>query len=480
MRHLLFVLFLLSCFTSQAQKKWSLQDCVTYAMQNNIGVKQSEVQAQIADITYQQSKSSALPTANFSNNDGMRFGKSSNPSTGILENQNYFSVSLGFQTSVQLFNFFSRKNSIQANEWSKLAAVASVNKLKNDLALNVANSYLQVLLAQEQVNIAKVQVQQSSSQLAIVRKQVNAGTLPELNAIEIEAQLANDSSTLVSAQGNVTDLKYALKASMNLDASEDFDIETPPVETIPLIPIADLQPDYVYSLALKNQPQQQVDEYQLNSAKKSVLAAKGALYPSLSAYGALSTNYGYFRTPVYNQIFTGYGPSGYVVSNGTGGFLDVQKPLYTVGGRKGYITTDPLGTQFSNNFGQQFGLSLNIPLLNGLQAKGAYRTARLNVRNLEYQKEQNDANLKQNIYRAYNLATVAIETLAASHRAVSSAQETYDFSVKRYDVGMLTTLELITNQNNLFKAKLQYLSNKYDYVFKMKVLEFYKGQGIKL
>jgi outer membrane protein len=170
----------------------------------------------------------------------------------------------------------------------------------------------------------------------------------------------------------------------------------------------------------------------------------------------------------------------YVRPDGSGGFIDVQKPLYTIGGRKGYITSDPLGTQFSNNFGQQIGISVSVPIFNGWQAKSGYEKAKLNVRNLEFQQELNNNNLKQDIYQAYNAAVVAMKKFTSSKTAVEAAQKSYDFSTQRFNVGMLTTLEQITNQNNLFKAKLQFVLNEYDYVFKMKVLEFYKGQGIKL
>ncbi len=480
MKLILLFFFVTLLSTGYGQKKWSLQDCVNYALENNIAVKQSDIQAKIAEVNYRQSKLSQIPTINFSNNNGLRFGKSQNPSTGILENQNYATIGLSLTSSVEIFNWFSKKNATLANEWNTMAAQASVEKMKNDLVLTVANSYLQVLLAREQQDIARIQVEQSISQLEIVRKQVDAGALPELNAIEIEAQLANDSANYITAAGNVSQAKLLLKSNMNLDASVEMELETPPVEDIPLEPIGNLQPEDVYSSALRNLPQSRVDQYNLNAGRKSLLASKGQLYPTISGFGSLSTNYGYFRTPNFDQVFTGYGPSGLVVPDGSGGFIDVQKPLYTIGGRKGYITSDPLGTQFSNNFGQQIGISVSVPIFNGWQAKSGYEKAKLNVRNLEFQQELNNNNLKQDIYQAYNAAVVAMKKFTSSKTAVEAAQKSYDFSTQRFNVGMLTTLEQITNQNNLFKAKLQFVLNEYDYVFKMKVLEFYKGQGIKL
>ncbi len=477
---LLFLFFI--TFTATAQKKWTLQECVQYAMGNNISIKQSGLQAGLSAITYKQSKLSQIPSLNFSNSDGYRFGKSQDPSTGILENQNFFSVGLNLQTSAQIFNWFSKKNTILANQWSLEAAKAATEKLKNDIALSVANSYLQILLSIEQEKIAKVQVEQSRSQLDIVNKQVAAGSLPELNAVEIESQLANDTSNLITAKGNVTQAKYELMSYMNIDAADSFDIDEPPINKIPLEPIGDLQPEDVYASALKNLPQQKMNEFNIKAAEKNMLAAQGALYPSISAFGSLGTNYGYSRTPYYTQIPNGYQPSGLVVTDGLGNILgdyNIEQPVFT-NGQKKYITSPSFGTQANDNFGQTIGLSISVPIFNGWQGKANYQRSKNNIQNMEYQKDLDNQTLKQDIYQAYNAAIVAREKFTSSAKAVGSAQKTYDFSLLRYNVGMIGTLELITNQNSLFTAKLQYVSNQFDYVFKMKVLEYYKGQGLKL
>lgn len=475
----LLVIFISISATGFSQKKWTLLECVQYAMENNISVKQTALQADVAAITYKESKLSQIPSLNLSNSDGLSYGKSKNPSTGILENQNYFSVNLNLQTSVQIFNWFSKKNTILANQWSVMAANAATDKLKNDIALTVANSYLQILLAREQEQIAEVQVKQSRAQLDLVYKQVNAGSMAEFNATELESQLANDTSNLISATGNVAQAKYVLKAYMNIDAADSFEIAEPAMEQIPLMSIGDLQPADVYASALANQPQQKMNEYNLKAAEKSSLAAKGMLYPSISAFGSLGSSYGYFRTPQFTQVFSGYTPSGLVVKDNAGNVIDVQRPVYKNGVRNGFITSDPFGTQFNNNFGQSVGLSISIPIFNGWQAKGNYKRTQINIKNLEYQQDLDNKTLKQNIYQAYNAAVVALAKFTSSEKAVNAAQKTYDYTLKRYTVGMIGTLELTTNQNNLFTAKLQYALNQFDYVFKMKVLEYYKGQGIR-
>ena len=477
---LLLIVFSLVINLVNAQEKWSLLRCVQYAMDSNISVRQNQVQASLADVNLKQSRLSLYPTANFSNNDGYRFGKSQNPSTGILENQNFFSIGFSFQTSAEIFNFYSKKNTILANQWSALAARATTDKVKNDIALTVANSYLQVLLAKEQETISGIQVQQSLFQFNTVTKQVNAGALPPLNALELESQLSRDSANLIAARGNVEQAKYVLKAYMSLDAARPFEIEEPSADKIPIENIADLQPERVYAMALANLPQQRADQYYIKSALKTAEAAKGALYPSLSAYGSLGSNYGYFKTPVYQQVVTGYISSGLLVKDPNGNTLDVQRPVVTNGAQSGYFTADAFGKQINNNFGQSIGVTISVPIFNGWSAKAAIQRANLNILNYQLQADLDNQNIKQNIYQAYNAALVALEKFNSSAKAVETAQRSYDFSLKRFNVGMLSTFELTTNQNNLFTAKLQYALNQFDYVFKMKVLEFYKGQGIKL
>ena len=376
----LFIFISASCFS---QKKWTLMECEQYAMEHNISIKQSQLQQEVSSITYKQSKLSQIPSLSFSNSDGLSYGKSKDPSSGILENQNYFSVGVNLQSSVEIFNWFAKKNTILANQWSVEAAKASTDKLKNDIGLTIANSYLQILLAREQQKIADVQVQQSRTQLDLVNKQVAAGSLPELNATELESQLANDTANLISAIGNLAQAKYVLKSYMNIDASDSFDVDSPTMDQIPVTAIGDLQPEDVYASALANQPQQRMNEYDLKAAEKNSLAAKAGLYPSVSAFGSLSSNYGYFRTPKFLQVFSGYSPTSFVIPDNSGGYTQVQQPVYQNGGKDGYITSPPFGTQFNNNFGQSIGLSISVPIFNGWSAKANYNRSKINIRNIE-------------------------------------------------------------------------------------------------
>jgi outer membrane protein len=305
--------------------------------------------------------------------------------------------------------------------------------------------------------------------------------LPELNATQLEAQLAADSGNYIASKGNVEQAILSLKTLMNIDAGEAFDIETPPVESIPMESIADLQPEYVYDEALRNQPQQLGNEFRIKAAQKSISASKAARYPALSAFGSLGTNYLAFdKRPIYEKIITGYTSTGLVANAGGGILYDVQMPVFVNGNVIDFIRAGSFGEQLKNNFRKAVGLNLSIPIFNSWSASSQYERNKLNLSRLQLQKDQDNQKLKQDIYQAYNAAMVALEKNNAAQKAVAANERAYDFAGKRYNIGALSTYDFIATQNNLLRAKLEYSISRFDYVFKMKVLEFYKGAGLKL
>ncbi len=474
-KFLTLIVLLVISHIAKAQEKWGLLKCIEYAMANNISIKQTDLQSKIAGLTLKQSRYGQLPSLSFSGGPAFNSGRTQDPTTYTLSTQSYLSANVQLQSSAEIFNWFSKRNMILANEWELKAAQANTDKLKNDIALSVANAYLQILLAMEQEKIAGVQLQQSKAQYKNTRRLVDAGTLPELNAAELEAQVARDSSNVISAQGAVTQGILSLKSLMAMDAAAPFEIETPPVEKIPVEKIADLQPDAVYASAVANMPQQKFNDYKIKAAEKSAAAAKGAMFPTISAFGGLSSRYINSKQPVYapTGVYSSNILSPQVIVNGT--TYKVSTAEYTLVGKQ----STPFFTQLNQNFSQSVGLSLSVPIFNGLNARTNYEKSRIGIKSQQLQKEADQQKLKQDIYQAYNAALVALEKYTAGKKAVETADRSYYYAQKRYEVGMTSTFELITNQNNLFTVKLQNALNQFDYVFKMKVLEFYKGQGLK-
>lgn len=447
--------------------------CVQYALDNNISIKQQDIQAQIANLTYKQSNLSKYPNLNLNSGLDLSTGRSIDRTTNQFTTESIFNNRFSLQSNVDVFNWFSKRNTIAGNKLEALAATAAVDKLKNDIALNIAATYLQALLAKEQVNASRILVGQTVAQLETTRKLVAAGSLPELNQLQLEAQLATDSVTLITAMGTETQSLLLIKALLNLDAGVAFDIVTPPIDKVPIDPIAELQPEVVYQLAIANMPQQRLNNFRLQAAEKFADAAKGALYPSIGAGIGLGTNYSNLKSNSKLLSTTPIGTTEIAFVQGS------NTPVYVNNYARTFYA-NPYFTQISDNFNNGIGINISVPIFNGNSARINWQKQKLTVKSLTLQQDLDNMTLKQNIYTAYTDAMTALQKFTANTKAVEAAQKAYDFSQKRYDAELLNTIDLIISQNNLFTARINQLSAQYDYVFKMKVLEFYKGQGIKL
>lgn len=474
----LLILLFLCAHLSFAQDKWDLQRCVSYAIANNISVKQADIQARISTLQVKLSEAGRYPNVGLSTNGGYNFGRSINPATNAFENQRIFFSGFSLQSNVNLFNWFSQRYAVEASKLENQAADAAIDKARNDIALNVAIGYLQALLAYEQTEISEIQIQQSRAQLETVRKQVAAGALPELNAAELEAQLARDSANYIGARSTYESNVIQLKALLNLDMATAFEIDKPNVESIPVENLADLQPQLVYQQALKNLPQQRVNQFRYQAALKNIQVAKASMYPTLSAFASMGSRYSSLFPDQQNVRVT---PTGKfdtlgVVEIAPGTVRSVVRPQFNV-----VLPNTPLGQQlFDVNLSQAVGLNLSIPIFNNRQLRTAWERSKLNATSIRLQADQDNLILQQDIYTAHNNAVNAMQRYSAAQKAVEAAEKTFSFSQKRYDVGLLPTFELITNQNNLFRSRLDALAAQYEYVFRMKLLEFYKGQGLKL
>ena len=480
MKSLLYIFLLLIAIQSTAQDKWDLRRCVDYAMKNNISVKQADVQARISELQLKQAQLLVYPNATFNTGLGAQFGRSIDRITNVYSNVQSIYQTYQFQSGIQLYNANRLWDNISFAKFSAKAALADVEKAANDAALSVCTYYLQVLAAKEQVTISQIQISQTQVQLDLTQKKVDAGALPELNKVEIEAQLANDSSTYITSEISYEQSVLALKGVLNLDAAAPFEVAIPDAASIPVLPLGEMQPEVVYQLALGNQPLQKGNEFRIKAAAKNIDAYKAQLYPTLSFGVNLASNfYNSLKNITYG--LGGYSPNGEVVNvGGTNYYISSPNIIEQESKNSfGQLWTG-YGSQLSNNFGQTVGLSLSVPIFNNGQYRIAYEQSKLTYKTQLLNKEGADMTLKQNIYTAYSNAVSALQKFNAGKKSVESNQKAFDFATKRYELGLLSTIDLLTNQNNLLRAKLQQVSNEYDYIFKMKLLEFYKGQGLKL
>jgi outer membrane protein len=464
-----------------AQERWSLRKCVEYAMANNVSVRQADIDARTAQLTYQQSKAAQYGQLSFNTGLGLSFGYSVDPATNLFVATDFLYQSYTLSAAANLFNWFSQRRQIESNRFSYLAQKTNIDKVRNDVALNVSAAYLQALEAREQIHVSQTQVQLSIDELSNTRKLVDAGAQPELNAAELEAQLATDSSTLIGAQATYDQDVLQLKATLSLDAAFPFELDTPNVESIPVEPLGELQPDLVYGMAEKTFPQSQLNEYRIQAADKAYQSMKAQLYPTLQVYGSLGDRFSNTLQQVSGGKLTGVDSTGYFVyNNGTASPVLAPNYTYTYTHNSFGQLWQGYWNQLDQNFGQQIGLQLNVPIFNGLSARTNMKKAQLNIRSANLQKESDLLTLKQNVYQAYSAAIAALQKFQANQKALFTADRSYQLASKRFEVGLLNTIDYITNQNNLYKAKINLLAAQYDYVFKMKVLEFYKGLGVRL
>lgn len=472
--------FSLICFSSAVAQDnvWSLQRCIEYARAHNIQIKQQALEKQRAEISLQQSRLSQLPQVNGSANYGKNFGRSIDPTTNQFVGNELSSAGVDLSAGVTLFNFFQIRNTIKANKYRYKAGDAILKKMVNDISLNVANAYLQILMAEEQVKTSKQQVSLTLNQLGNTVKQVEAGVLPESNIADLQAQLARDSATLVSNQNQVQNAILQMKVLLNLDFHTPFVPQKPELETIPLINLAVNSPEAIYRSATQQQPGIIADSLLIASSKHLLEATRAQLYPSLSLGARLGTNYSSsYRRPVGEDIIhVPPAPIGNVTINGNEYVVqslpqDVSTPKYE----------DPsLGTQLNDNLRESVALSLSIPLFNGWQTRAQIKNAKIDLENQKLTLQNDLLTLKQDIYTAYFEAEAALKNYNAARKTLEATEKSFFYAKKRYEVGLINSLEYLTTQNNLFKAQNDLIANHYDYIFKMKVLEFYKNLSISL
>ncbi|MFN5334349.1 MAG: TolC family protein [Bacteroidota bacterium] len=475
---------LLSAKSSYAQEIWDLRKCVEYAWENNISVQQSDIQARVAALNLHQSQYAQYPNINITNSTGTNFGRAVDPTSNLFVSNTLLFQQYNLNLSGLIFNWGNVRNTIISARYNAEAAKKDVERIKNDIGLTVATTYLQVLLAKEQVKIVQKQLELTQTRLVDTRKRVYAGILPELNELELEAQFARDSSAYISAVMTAEQNLLTLKATLNLDAASPFDIAAPPVDMIPVESIADLQPEFVYQTALQTQPLQKVNDLRIKSLQYNLKAAKSALYPSLNWFGGIGTNFANPNTKITGVKFNGYQPPSLlspIVNTGLA-FLPVQQPDVTIlQGKKSFNEMwAGWGTQMNDNFRQNLGLQLTIPILNGGTARNNFKRIQYDIKNAEWVKKQSDQRLKNDIYLAYQSAVNALQRLNASKKTKELSERSFQLAQKRYDAGLMQPIEYLTIQNNLLRANIQVAADQFDYVFRIKVLEFYKGMGLRL
>ena len=464
---------------AQTSDVWTLQQSVRYALDHNISVQQNELNERLAKLTLQQSQLSQIPSLNASSSYGRSYGRSVDPTTNQFVNRNYDFFSAGGNADVLLFGWFQKRNTIARNKFLLDATRADLDQLRDDVSLNVATGYLRALLAKEQIRVNEKQVELSKAQLQQTRQFVIAGRLPELNAAQLESQLASDSANLINAIAAYNSAILDLKAMLNLDFATPLAIQAPKAEVNDQLDLGNMKPEVIYAEAVKKFGSIRGGSLRLKASQKAVAAARGALWPQLGANAQFGTNYATTFTEITSvtegppQQTLAYVPFSDPFSDTV--LLPVYQPTFQYKTRR-----IPFNTQLDNNFRQTISFALNIPIFNSWQAQTTLKQAKLSMLSDELNKYNAQLKLKQDVYKAYNEALNAIQKFYAAERAEQAARRAYEFAQKRYDLGLTNTVEYLVTQNTQFVSESNLLSAKYDLIFKLKVIDYYLGKELKL
>lgn len=475
----LFLLGMLSAVGLQAQNQpeskstngsWSIQKCIDYAVEHNITIKQNALTIKTNEYTVRQSKLSRYPSVNASASQGLNFGRSINPTTNQFINTRTLTNNFSVDASVTLYNGGKLQNTVKRDletvEISKLDLQAS----KNTVSLNVATSYLDVLLNQELLAAARKQVTNTKSQLERTEKLFKAGSVAENEVINLRSTLANDELQVVNAENNLNLAKLRLMQLMNLSTGDNpnFQVESIDVENLVAQPHNET-PQQIFDIAKSSQPTIKSAELSVVNSDRSITIAKSDRYPSLTLNAGVVTRYS-----DAGRLFPETGE----VRNVPVGFVDgtntaVLRPI-NVTEEKPYSFSQ----QLSDNLSQYVALRLSIPIFNGGQVKRNISTSIIRKRQAELTVQNRKNQLRQDIEQAYNSAKAAHNTYDARRKLLESRQLAFDIAQKRFNAGAMNSVDYNIAKIDRDRAQSDMIRAKYDYLFRTEVLNFYMDKPL--
>ena len=426
---LIFLLFF--SFSSFAQEKLSLKDCIDRAIEKNISIKNSSLDLLNSTENKKTAIGNFVPSFNINGNHSWNTGLTQNITTGILENQTTENSSMNMSVAVDVFNGLANIRRLHRANLDLLAKKYQLEDMKEDISLLVANSYLQILFNKEQLDVQKSQLKISQEELRNAKEKFNNGVIPEGNLFEIEANLALSEQNVIMAENGYQLSKLSLSQLLMFGDSDNFDIADDNYE-IPQTDILNKDAKEILEVAMKNRNDIKLAETNLEIAIKDQQISKSALLPSASAY-------------------------------------------YSYNSRVIMDAPTSLKSQFDLNAGESIGLQLNIPIINGWSSRAGIKKSKLNVLRSKNLLDQTKMDLENTIYQALNDAKGAIKSYEAAKKSEIARKTAYEYAKERFENGALNTINYFQAQQLFETAQSELIKAKYDYIFKIKVLEFYFG-----
>jgi outer membrane protein len=456
----------------QSAKVWTLHDCIDYALANNIQVKQQQLSEQVAKINLLQSNLSLFPGIEADASHGYNYGRTIDMFTNQFATSTVQSDNFYLSSSITVFDGFQLLNTIKQNRINLQASQYDLDKMMNDISLNIATAYLQILYNIELLNNAQNQLDVTKQQVDRTKKLVDAGTAAKGDLLTLEAQAASEDLNVVTAQ-NTLDLSYLLLSQMlNLTSPDSFKIAIPQID-VPSETAILLKPEQVFAFAMNTQPEIKSAELKVQSSEVGLSIARGMRSPIISLRGSLGTGFsGDSKQIKGTPSYSGLDTIGYTYST---------TPVAVVQPQFAYQTeTIPFKDQIKDNFNKSISLNLSMPIFSGWRTNGNISKAKIAVQNAEYTLQTTKNTLFQSIQQAYADATAARNKYQSSQKSVDAMKESFKYSEQRYNVGLVNSVDYDDAKNKLVVAESNLLQAKYEFVFRLKILDFYMGKPIEL
>ena len=438
------VFILLFSLSIQAQtKKWTLEECVKYAIDNNITIKQTELDTKTAEIEKKGAIGNFIPSLNSNASHSWNVGLNQDPTTGLLRNQTTQYSSMGAGVGFDIYKGLQNQNALRKANLSILAAKYQLTKMQESVALNVANAFLQVLFNKENLKVQQEQKGINEKQLLRSEELVKAGSVPRGDLLDIKATVASDNQKVIAAENALLISKLSLSQLLQLKEFYDFDVADDDTSVKDENNILAQTPSAIYEKAKEERTELKIAKTNLEIAEKNVAIAKGGYHPTLQGFYNINTRISYADS--------------FDFQTGT------SRPAA------------PFGEQFTDNKGQALGAQLSIPIFNGFAARNNVERSKVSLERSKIAVEQEELDLQRNVYTAFTDAKGGLNAYESALSALDARQEAYNYAKEKYAVGMMNSFDFNQSQTLLSFAQSEVLRTKYDYIFKIKILEFYFG-----
>jgi len=468
---LLFLGLFLPSFAQSDTKIWTLPECVKYALEHNLTVMNQELNVDISEVNAFQSRMNLLPSLNANGNYGYNWGRSINPEDNAVTQEQQANGYGGLSLGWTLFNGLTNLNTIKQSDANLMVREFDLEKSKNDIILAIVTYYTNVIFNKELLENAKLQLASTTSQMVRTGKQVDAGSLPKSSLLDMQAQVASGELNVINAENSVNLSILQLKQAMQISASQPMDIDIPAIE-LSEADLADLNPQRVYETAMATMPEVKSADKNIESSIHGIKVAQGSYYPRISLSAGLNTN--------YSSIAADRGRF-----EKTGNILPRLIGVVESTGDKVITSYDEIvpvpystGQQLNDNYGKSLGIGISIPIFNKWQVNSAVQRAKINKSQADIIAEQTRQGLRQTIERAYNDVYSSGKAYQSSLKRVVAQEESFRATKSRYESGGTNATDYELAENNLFQSKSDLLRAKYDYIFKLKILDFYQGKPI--